>query len=40
MKPLHRSHVNKSSSSRQFNNNHARTKMVNLHYGVRGGIRL
>lgn len=40
MKPLNRRPVDKSSSSRHFNAQSARTKMVNLHFGVRGGIRL
>ena len=40
MRPLNRRHVDRGHSARQFNNNHSRTKMVNLHSGVRGGIRL
>lgn len=40
MKPLSRSNVDRRGSSRQFNANHSRTKMINLHFGVRGGIRL
>jgi len=40
MKPLSRHKVDRRSSTHQFNRHAARTKMVNLHYGVRGGIRL
>lgn len=40
MKPLNRTPVDRRKSSRQFNDNRARTKMVNLHSAVRGGIRL
>lgn len=41
MKPLHRSHVSKSSSASQFRRNVQTTKAVNITAGpMRGGIRL
>jgi len=37
---MHRSPVNKSKSSKQFNNRHSKTNKVNLSSPRRGGIRL
>lgn len=39
MKVLNRRNVDRRSSSHQFANQLSRTKMANLHFGPRGGIR-